>query len=157
MTVEEQIQGHHTPESLNIEDGDIIDVRVSQRHTNGACPLPPQQTLPNIHYLAPVKPEPGTPDADDDVRAVQQQQREAPRRVKIVIQDLNGFTLESTLKVGTPFEGMMKEYARRKQLAVEDCKFVFDGVRVLTTQTPQEVGVSRPFAAQQRNILTVCV
>src|ERR1700712_4937420 len=66
-----------TPKMLEVQDGDIIDVRVTEQCTRGACPIPAAQTLPNIHYLvdAGVAAEAGIQELD----AVP----EGPKRIKI--------------------------------------------------------------------------
>ncbi|KAK3712849.1 Small ubiquitin-related modifier 1 [Vermiconidia calcicola] len=47
-----KVSDNHTAKALGMQDGDVIDVRISQPCTRGACPIPVEQTLPNIHYIA---------------------------------------------------------------------------------------------------------
>lgn len=133
-----QIEPHHTPGGMSMEDGDIIDVRTPQQHTRGACPLPPQQTLPNIHYLAqPTSAEAEAPDAEVQTTS---ELATAPKRVKVNIEDTGGMKMEVTMKVNTKFKELIRTYAGKKEVDPKCIRFFFDGERVNEGDTPEKVG-----------------
>ncbi|KAK5688528.1 Small ubiquitin- modifier 2 [Elasticomyces elasticus] len=109
-----------TGKMLEIQDGDAIDVRVSEQCTRGSCPLPPQQTLPNIHY--PAAQQHGANDEESDSDTIVAQDSEAPgrQRITFTMRNQNGVELTFCQKKTTPMRNAMKSYA--EHVGVEHAK-----------------------------------
>ncbi|KAM3127434.1 hypothetical protein pb186bvf_020467 [Paramecium bursaria] len=45
------------------------------------------------------------------------------------------------IKKGTQFKKLMDAYCSRQNLQPQNVRFLFDGERILETQTPQEIGM----------------
>lgn len=152
MTDPPQLEDTHTAEALGLTDGDIIDVRVPSQHTRGACPVPQQQTLPNIHYV--VKSEAGgADDGGEDVTALAPvnagfQQNgptgahptvPAKQRLNLKIRDQADTSMEVTMKLDSHLGKAIEKFAAMVGKEVRMCRFLHDGRSVLKTHTPREV------------------
>ena len=116
-----------------METGDIIDVRIAEHCTRGACPLPPSQTLSNIHYLVNPPAQVCGPIQE------QQEQPEAPNRITMTIKDQNGSEMLMRTKVDTPFQKIFDAFAKYVRRDTLRCRFHLDGQRLNGDQNPQQV------------------
>lgn len=126
-------------------NGDVIDVRISQQHTRGACPVSPEQALPNIHYAVGENPEvPASGPISVNKTQIQSQDVEEsrstiPERFKVTVKDQKDFRLEFTLKPGSRFGPVIEEFCRRTGRSEQLCRFLHCGIRVLADSTPEAV------------------
>ena len=117
-----------------MQNGDIIDVRVTEQCTRGACPVPPQQRCPNIHYLAELLPSLSTGQT-----LKLHGQPEAPDRLAVTLKDINGFEWGVRMKVRTKVKKMMQAYAQQVKKELRVCRFWVDGVRLVGHETLEDV------------------
>lgn len=115
-----------------MQDGDVIDVRISQPCTRGADPIPAQQTLPKIHYLAtpPTSTVAPSPAAPVQVEG-QQEGPAAPARISLRIREPNGTKMVLTVRKTIPMRNFMLVFAAQIRKQVKECRFVFEGQRIL--------------------------
>lgn len=136
-----KIQDGHTAQSLNMTNGDIIDVRISTPCTRGACPIPPEQTLPNIHYLASA-PRSLHPSAGLSRSGAVKESQPVPEnteRITITIKDQANASLTLRIKKNTPFRKILEAYAKQVQRPAFQCRLFLDGLRLGIEQTPASV------------------
>ncbi|KAK4544400.1 hypothetical protein LTR36_004291 [Oleoguttula mirabilis] len=139
---------NQTPKILGMRDGDIIDVRVKEHCTRGACPVPPQQTLPNIHYFV---------DADVPMDSSLQARSEAPEgpdRITFSIRDMNGTQITLRMRRDTKMVQALQAFAHHVQKEVKDCRLCIDGKRIIPDHTPEEVRF-QPGRIQRVGVLTL--
>lgn len=125
----------HNANALGMQTGDIIDVRVAEQCTRGACPLPPSQTLPNIHYLYQA------PNQESGPIQEQQEQPEEPKRITMTIKDQNGFEMVLRTKVDTLFRKIKNAYGAQADREAWLCRLFVDGQRLNDDQTPAQVRI----------------
>ena len=153
-----------TPASLGMETGDIIDVRITEQVTRGACPVPPEQTLPNIHYLTAEPPtprrarhaasaNPAAPSTYDPnslfippyqpegalVRVSQAVQTTTNDRITLTIRDQADASLTLRIKKTTPFKKVLDAYAKQAKRNPKTCRLYLDGQRLGLEETPAKV------------------
>jgi hypothetical protein len=122
-----------------MEDGDTIDVRVSIRHSRGGCPLPPQQTLPNIHYL--VQEQPSDVSATGSLTQ-QLPRRTAPALISMTLKDCNGHEIALRMKKTAKMSRPMTSFAADVGREVKECRFMIDGQRINGEDTPESVSAT---------------
>lgn len=133
---------NQTAKILGMQDGDIIDVRIKEQCTRGACPIPAGQTLPNIHYLAHA-PAP-TPASQNDAAVREQDDEagpEAPDRILIHVKDVNNPSITLRMKKSTRMILAMQAFAHHIKREVKDCRFLCQGDRLNGTETPASVRI----------------
>jgi hypothetical protein len=138
-----QIQDGHTPKSLSMTTGDIIDVRISVPVTRGACPIPAEQTLPNIHYLADTNTA-NTPNPNNIPSRFNAVQPSKPvstntERITITIKDQVSAGLTLRVKKNTPFRKILDAYARQAERQAWQCRMYLDGSRLGLEECPESV------------------
>lgn len=116
-----------------MQNGDIIDVRIKEHCTRGACPVPPAQTLPNIHYLANA-----TVTAETAIQESQQAPN-GPHRITFTIRDVNGTQITLRMKKNTRMIQAMQAFAHHVQKEIKDCRFLLDGQVVNGPDTSDKV------------------
>ena len=129
-----QITDGHTAKALGMQNGDIIDMRVTEQCTRGACPVPPQQRCPNRHYLA----EP-LPSLSTGQILKLHGQPEAPDRLAVTLKEFNGFEWVVRMRVCTKVKKMMQAYAQQVRKVLRVCRFLVDGVRLVGHETLENV------------------
>lgn len=125
--------------TLSIRDGDIIDVSIPQQVTRGACPLPPAQTLPNIHYLGHAVRSMGS----STIRPVDFVPN-LPNRVKLRFEDCLGASLTLQLKRDTKFLKVLEAWAKHTRREVRVLRLLHDGDRVDGGLSIRDYEVSHP-------------
>ncbi|KAK5118255.1 hypothetical protein LTR85_008235 [Meristemomyces frigidus] len=120
---------NQTAKILGMQDGDIIDVRIREQCTRGACPVPPGQTLPNIHYVAEAAPT--------GEQAIQESQQapEGPERLTFSVRDVNSTTMTLRMRKDTRMMQAMQAFAHHVQKEVKECRFLVGGRRLSGTET----------------------
>lgn len=129
-----------------MQDGDIIDVRIPQPCTRGACPIPAEQTLPNIHYLATApttaptlaSASASTPAAQEAVEE-QQEGPAAPSRLSMRVREPNGTEMVVTVRKTIRMNNVMQAFAAQIRKQVKDCRFTLEGQRIVNDDTPETV------------------
>jgi small ubiquitin-related modifier len=119
-------------------NGDIIDVRISMPCTRGACPIPPEQTLPNIHYLASTPRSLAGPARAAGVQETQPVP-ENNDKITIMIKDQVNASLTLRVKKNTPFRKILEAYAKKAERPSVQCRLYLDGQRLGTEETPAGV------------------
>ena len=122
--------------------GDIIDVRISVPVTRGACPIPTEQTLPNIHYLANDTQTPSNPtNIPTRFNAVQPSKPVSTNteRITITIKDQVSASLTLRVKKNTPFRKILDAYARQAERQAWQCRMYLDGLRLGLEECPESV------------------
>ena len=147
-----------------METGDIIDVRITEQVTRGACPIPVEQTLPNIHYLSEKVPAtrrggrtasttPAAPSTYDPnslfippyqaagalVRVSQAVQTTTNDRITLTIRDQADASLTLRIKKTTPFKKVLDAYAKQAKRDPKTCRLYLDGQRLGLEETPAKV------------------
>ncbi|KAK3721051.1 hypothetical protein LTR37_003341 [Vermiconidia calcicola] len=133
-----KVSDDHTAKTLGMQNGDVIDVRISQPCTRGACPIPAEQTLPNIHYLAtpPTSTAASSPTAPVQVEE-QQQGPAAPSRLSMRIREPNGTEMVLTVRKTISMKNVMQAFAAQIRKQVKECRFTFEGQRIVGDDTPE--------------------
>lgn len=125
-----------------MQSGDIIDVQIAQQCTRGACPIPSQQTSPNIHYLTDA---PSRPTGQGQIQE-EEQQPEAPTRITLKVRDVNNVEMVFRTKIDTKLIQAMRTFATKVSKEVKECRFYVDGERLTGDETPEVVrGYRRDF------------
>lgn len=136
ITYGKQVTEAHTAEELGMQTGDIIDIRVAEQCTRGSCPIPTEQTLPNIHYLADM------PAHDRGSVLEQDEQPAAPKRITLKIRDQNGFEVTLAVKTCTPFRKIKEAFATQAEKDALVCRLCLDGKRLGDSHSPETVSMS---------------
>ena len=118
---------------LGVASGDIIDVRVIQQCTRGACPIIDGQTVPNIHYVRNASP----PHANE-IQEVEQPP-EPPSRIALKLIDPRDHEMAFTIKVDSKMIHVLQAFATSVGKTVKDIRVMVDGDRVNGDDTPASV------------------
>ncbi|EKD11958.1 ubiquitin-like modifier [Drepanopeziza brunnea f. sp. 'multigermtubi' MB_m1] len=106
---ESRVQEEDTPETLQLDDGDMIDAMLEQL----VCE--------------------GTPSADDKLEA---SKANAPVHIKIKVKNQHGSEVTFKMKRTTPLEKVMDAFCSRQEIDIKSVRFLFEGQRVQPTDTP---------------------
>lgn len=117
-----------------MQNGDIIDVHYDGSCSHGACPLPTEQTLPNLHYLA----APATPERKIVAVDIQPTDLE-DRRFEIPINYAGTFNTELRVKPEMTFARIREIVANKVGTEARLVRLWHDGERILDTWTVQSV------------------
>lgn len=93
-----------------------------------------------MHYLAGA-PEPGTATSDTDAQPKSDQVK-APERLKVVVRDQNGASMDVVMKLDAPLSKVMKKFSALVGRQQRLCRFFYNGPRVLDGHTPTTVSCS---------------
>lgn len=125
-----------------MQDGDVIDVRITEHCTRGACPLPAGQTLPNVHYLSDTvvqrrKQEQQAQGIVEVQDAVEEQQAgpEAPERITPTLRDHNNVEMLLHVKPHTRLRKIMKAFANHTGRDISELRFMRDSDKLLPGDT----------------------
>ena len=127
-----------------MKTGDVIDVRIAVQTTRGACPLPPTQTAPNIHYLV------RTPSQPRDNIQERETQPPGEEVITLKLRSVNGLTMEFRIKMTSTLLIAMQTFAAQARRDFVDCRFLFDGEKVFGHDTPEQV---RKFLSRHAQVL----
>jgi hypothetical protein len=97
---------------------------------SGACPLPPAQTVPNIHY--PVT-------ADANTIAPSQQGTSDAGRITITVRDLSSITATFRFKRTAKMQRVMESFAKQIERTMSECRFYYEGRRVQGDDTAESL------------------
>ncbi|KAK4895382.1 SUMO protein smt3 [Elasticomyces elasticus] len=129
-----------TAEALGLQKGDTIDVRMPEQCTRSSCPLPPGQTVPNIHYLyqaAMAKPKStGEGDVEAEIEEPDGTPPATPDRIVFSIAKPGGESFKFHTKKTTPMARAMKVFAERNGLEVWQYRFLHEELRLIGHETP---------------------
>ncbi|KAI9050304.1 hypothetical protein LZ554_005471 [Drepanopeziza brunnea f. sp. 'monogermtubi'] len=104
-----RVQEEDTPETLQLEDGDMIDAMLEQLGGEG------------------------TPSADDKLKT---SEAKAPVHIEIRVKDQHGSEVTFKIKRTTPLEKVMDAFCSRQEIGIKSVRFLFEGQRVQPTDTP---------------------